>query len=57
MTPANMSFFKVSSRNTRKKSEICSMLTVKTVEQRQRRSGVFIVIFEHISNLFLVFLL
>ena len=52
-----MSFFKVSSRNTRKKSEICSKLTVKTVEQRQRRSGVFIVIFEHISNLFLVFLL
>ena len=34
------------------------MLTIKTPERRQlRRSGVFIVNFEHISNLVLVFLL
>ena len=45
-------------RNTRKRCEICSKLTIKTLEQRQRcRSGVFIVNFEHISHLFLVFLL
>ena len=35
---------------------MCSKLTVKTPEQRQRRcSGVFIVNFEHISHLSLVF--
>ena len=34
------------------------MLTMKTAERRQwLRSGVFIVVFEHISHLFLVFLL
>ena len=33
-------------------------LTIKTSEQRQlRRSGIFIVNFEHISHLFAVFLL
>ena len=36
----------------------CSKLTIKTVEQRPwRRSGIFIVNFEHISYLVLVFLL
>ena len=35
--------------------EICSKLTVKTPERR--RSGVFIVNFDHISYIFLVFLL
>ena len=40
-----------------KRCEICSKLTIKTPERRQwRRSGVFIVNFEHISHLFLVFL-
>ena len=29
-------------------SYICSELTIKTPERRQRRSGVFIVNFEHI---------
>ena len=49
---------KVSNRNTGTRCEICSMLTVKTPAGRQwRRSGVFIVNFEHISHLFLVFLL
>ena len=32
-------------------------VTTKTGEQRRRRSGVFIVNFEHISYLFLVLLL
>ena len=50
--------FKVNNRNTRKSCEICSELTIKTPERRQgRRSGVFIVNLEHMSHLFLVFLL
>ena len=37
---------------------MCSQLTIKTPERRQLRpSGVFIVNFEHISHLSLVFLL
>ena len=49
---------KVSNRNTRKKCEICSKLTIKTPEWRQwRPSGVFIIKFEHTSHLVLVFLL
>ena len=36
--------FKVSNRNTWKMCEICSKLTIKTLERRQwRRSGIFIV--------------
>ena len=38
--------------------EICSKLTIKTPERRQsRRSGAFIVNFELISHIVLVFLL
>ena len=49
---------KVNSRDTRTMYEICSKLTMKTQEQRYwRRSGVFIVNFEHISHLTLGFLL
>ena len=56
--PANIYLLKVNNRNTRKRCEICSKLTIKTPEQRQwRRSGVFNVNFEHISHFFLVFLL
>ena len=56
--PAGNYMFKVNNRNTRTRCEICSKLTIKTPEQRQwRRSGVFIVDFEHISYLVLVFLL
>ena len=56
--PAGICMFKVNNRNTRKRCEICSNLTIKTPERRQwRRSGVFIVCFEHISHLVLVFLL
>ena len=38
--------------------KICSKLTIKIPEQPQwRRSGIFIVNFEHVSHLVLVFLL
>ena len=49
--------FKVNNRNTRKRHEICSKLTIKTTKRRKwHGSGVFIVNFELISHLFLVFL-
>ena len=35
----------------------CSKLTIKTLERRQRRSCVFIVNFEYVSHLVLVYLL
>ena len=38
-------------RTTRKRCEICSKLTIKTL---QRRRSVFIANFKHISHLFLV---
>ena len=48
--------FKVNNRNFRTSCEIWSKLTIKTSEWRHwRRSGVFIVNFEHISHLVLVF--
>ena len=44
--------FKVNNKNTRIRCEICSKLTTKTPERCQwGRSGVFIVNFEHISQL------
>ena len=47
--------FKVNKRNTRKKSETCFKLTIKTPKQHHWFcSGAFIVNFEHISHLFLV---
>ena len=53
--PVGIYLFKV---NSRIRSKICSKLTIKTPEQCQwRHSGVFIVNFEHILHLFLVFLL
>ena len=56
--PAGIYLLKVNNRNTRTRCEICSKLTIKTPERRQwRRSGVFIVNFEHISHLVLVFLM
>ena len=56
--PAGKYMFKVNNRNTRAGCEICSKLTIKTPGRRHwRRSGVFIVNFEHISHLVLVFLL
>ena len=47
--------FKVNNRNNRTRCEICSELTIKTLKRRQyRRSPVFIVNFENISQLLLV---
>ena len=45
--------FKVNNRKSTRSCEICSKLTIKTPEQ----PGVFIVNFEHISQLVLTFLL
>ena len=56
--PANIYLFKVNNKNTRKRCEICSKLTIKTPERRHwGGSGVFTVNFEHISHLFLEYLL
>ena len=56
--PGNIYLFKVNNRSTRKRCEMCSKLTMEITEGCQRHhSGVFIDNFEHISPLFLVFLL
>ena len=56
--PAGIYLLKVNNRHNRTRCEICSKLIIKIPERRQwRRSGIFIVNFEHISHLFLVFLL
>ena len=49
--------FRVIISHFRKRCGICTKLMEKTLEQVQRSSGVFIVKFEHILRLFLVFLL
>ena len=55
---AGIYLLKFSDRNTRTKWEICSKLTIKMSERRQWRcSAVFIVNFERILHLALVFLL
>ena len=53
LTTAAIYLLKVNNRNTRARREICSKLTVKT--HQWHRSDTFIVNFEHISHLFLVF--
>ena len=56
--PADIFLFKVNNRNTTTRSEICSKLTTKAPERRHwRGSGAFIINFEHISQVALVFLL
>ena len=56
--PNDNYMFKISNRRTRTRCEICSKLTVKILERRQqRRSSIFIVNFERIYYLLLVFLL
>ena len=55
MIRAIIYLFKVHNRNTRKRRESCSKLTIKTLDRRC--SDVFIINFEHISRLFLVYLL
>ena len=53
--PADIYLLKVNYRNTRTRCEICSNLTIKTLERRHWGFGVFIVNSEHISDLILVF--
>ena len=56
--PTNNYLFKVINKNTRTWCKICPKLTIKTSERRQwRRSGVFIVNFEHIWHHVFVYLL
>ena len=51
--PTNIYLLKLYNRNTRKKCEICSKLTIKTPKRSQWRcSGLLTVNFEHISHLF-----
>ena len=53
---ANNYLFKVYNRKTIKRGETCSELTIKTPDRHEwRRSNVFIVKLEQISNLFLDF--
>ena len=54
---AGIYLFKVTDRKTRKRCEICAKLIIKTKRRQRCRSDVFIVNLEHISHLFLVFLL
>ena len=55
---AGIYLFKVNNRNTRTRCKIFSKLTIKTPERcNSRRSAVFIIKFEHIPHLFLIFLL
>ena len=54
---ANIYLFKVNNRDTRTRCEISSKLNIKTPKRRQCCSGVFTVNFEHITHLFLLFLL
>ena len=60
-SPARIYLLKVNNRNTRTSCKIWSKLTIKTPEPRRwrqwRQSDVFIVNFEHIWHLTLVFLL
>ena len=54
--PAGIYFFKVDNGNTRTMCEIRSKLTIKTSERRHwRRYGIFIVNFEQVSHIALVF--
>ena len=56
--PANIYLIKINNRSTTKRCEIYSKLPINTPERLQwRHSNIFIVNFEHISHLFLVFLL
>ena len=55
--PASNYMFKVNNRNTRTKCEMCTNLTIKTPERLHWRRSVVFVIFVHVSQLVLVFLL
>ena len=53
----SMQCFKVNNKNTRKRCEMCSKLTIKTPERHYWHSYGIFIIFEYILLLFLVFLL
>ena len=54
---AGIYLLKVNKRNTRTRSEICSKLIINTPERHNcRRSGFFIVNFEYILHVVLMFL-
>ena len=58
ISPAGIYLLKVNNSNSRTWCRICSNLTLRTQERRQwRRSAIFIVNFEHIAHLVLVYLL
>ena len=58
LNPTGIYLLKVNNRNTRVRCGICSELIIKTPERRHwRHSGVFVVNFEYISHLVLLFLL
>ena len=53
--PANIYLFKIKIKNTRKRYEICSKLTMKTSQRRHGCSSgviiiIIIIIFEHVSR-------
>ena len=55
--PANFYLFKIKNKKIRKSCKICSKFTIKPPERHYwLRSGVFLVNFKQISQLFLVFL-
>ena len=50
--PANIYLLKVNNRNTRKRCEICSKLTIKTPERRQWRRSSLLLILNILHTLF-----
>ena len=60
LNPVGSYLLKFNHRNARTRCEIYSKLTIKALERQWRRSGIFVVNFEHISHishLVLVFML
>ena len=51
LTQPAFTYSKLTIETLEQRCEICSKLTMKPPKQRRRRSGVFIVNFEHISHL------
>ena len=51
LNPVGIYLLKFNDRNPRTRCEICSKLTIKAPERQWRRSGVFVVNFEHISHI------
>ena len=50
--PANIYLLKVNNRNTRKRCETCSKLTIKTPERRQWRRSSLLLILNILHTLF-----